>query len=267
MALFFAHRTIGATVPTYFIESTAPNNVDDPLTPPFHDPRLELLDADAAIERIADELAHEPNANLVFLVHGFNNPEPVVLPVYAAASAAVQSDPAINSRAGLVCVGYRWPSESMGQPRKGVWGSLPLLPIALLWSGIMIFVFFFGLYLLLKPSVGVWQALDHLGIMTGWVVAGLIITAILLRLAVYFRDNYRAQVYGAPDLIEIIRQIDAAIVTRDKHKGVHQRKDEDRVQLSFIGHSMEPSSSQTPSEPSRICLRTPAREGRASTQA
>jgi hypothetical protein len=28
--------------------------------------------------------------------------------------------------------------------------------------------------------------------MTGWTVAGLVLTAVLLRFIVYFRDNYRA---------------------------------------------------------------------------
>jgi len=36
--------------------------------------------------------------------------------------------------------------------------------------------------------------------------------AVLLRIIVYFRDNYRASNYGIPDLIQVIRAIDAEIV-------------------------------------------------------
>jgi len=56
------------------------------------------------------------------------------------------------------------------------------------------------------------------------------ITLFLLRIVVYFRDGYRATSFGIPDLVEIIRQI---------HKKLEEKGEvENRVQLSFIGHSM-----------------------------
>ncbi|MGB6746511.1 MAG: hypothetical protein WBE51_00680, partial [Xanthobacteraceae bacterium] len=74
-------------------------------------------------------------------------------------------------------------------------------------------------------------------IVVGILVAGLIGCAILLRTIVYFRDGYRATNYGAPDLVEIVRQIDRRIVEEDaKHHRAN--RDAKRVQLSFIGHSM-----------------------------
>lgn len=74
-------------------------------------------------------------------------------------------------------------------------------------------------------------------IVVGILVAGLIGCAILLRTIVYFRDGYRATNYGAPDLVEIVRQIDRRIVEEDtKHHRTN--RDAKRVQLSFIGHSM-----------------------------
>jgi hypothetical protein len=74
----------------------------------------------------------------------------------------------------------------------------------------------------------------HLLTLLGWTVAGLILTAGLLRTIVYFRDNYRATNYGVPDLIQIIRAIDAEIVKQCDEAKVDRRE----VQLSFIGHSM-----------------------------
>ena len=49
-------------------------------------------------------------------------------------------------------------------------------------------------------------------IIVGAVLAGLIACAALLRVIVYFRDAFRATNYGAPDLIEIVRQIDHTIL-------------------------------------------------------
>jgi len=72
--------------------------------------------------------------------------------------------------------------------------------------------------------------------MTGWTVAGLVLTAVLLRFIVYFRDNYRAANYGVPDLIEIIRALDNKIDDLGGPKDA--RPGQRRVQLSFIGHSM-----------------------------
>ena len=71
----------------------------------------------------------------------------------------------------------------------------------------------------------------HAVALTSLAVAGLVLTAILLRIIVYYRDVYRATNYGVPDLIQIIRSIDSAIVKRRGRRGR-------RVQLSLIGHSM-----------------------------
>jgi pimeloyl-ACP methyl ester carboxylesterase len=68
-------------------------------------------------------------------------------------------------------------------------------------------------------------------------VAGLILMAVLLRAIVYFRDNYRASNYGVNDLIQIIRAIDHEVVEQRRLKGLKAEPDQ-RVQLSFIGHSM-----------------------------
>src|SRR4051812_35768202 len=133
---FRAHVAAGMTIPTYFIESTAPNNVDDTVVvPPVLPPELKPIDSDLAIRQIAAALANEADPNLVVMVHGFNNPEPAVLQMYAAAARAIEADLAIRNRQGLVCVGYRWPSEKMGQPIHGTWDALPTLPTWMLYFG------------------------------------------------------------------------------------------------------------------------------------
>jgi len=113
MEFFRAYKAKLAT-PTYFIESTAPDNVDDtgplPDLPPQYRKYLTEIHPEQAVQEIAEILVAGPDPNLVVMVHGFNNPEPAVLNMYTGAAMAIERDAAINGRKGLVCVGYRWPS-------------------------------------------------------------------------------------------------------------------------------------------------------------
>jgi hypothetical protein len=76
------------------------------------------------VKEIAKILADGTNPNLVVTVHGFNNPRRDVLKTYTAAAIAIKEDAAIDKRQGLVCLGYRWPSEKMGSPLCGTWTAL-----------------------------------------------------------------------------------------------------------------------------------------------
>ncbi|MGA2894479.1 MAG: hypothetical protein ABSE22_16565 [Xanthobacteraceae bacterium] len=263
--LFRAYKVDGAKIPTYFIESTAPNNVEDPLTPPLVLRPLTLIDPNLAIEEISLRLSGAERPNLVVMVHGFNNPQLDVLRLYATASEAIEHDPAISSRADLVCVGYRWPSEKMGTPWPSCRAALPTFPtwlgrlgLSLLVLGIIVTLIGPAWHLLtwIDPALHaliplttsswigcVLSAFGHALAIVGVIAAGLIGCAILLRIIVYFRDTYRATNYGGPDLIEIVRQIDQKIIEHDtKRKGeiveATTRRDASRVELSFIGHSM-----------------------------
>jgi PASTA domain len=242
MDFFRAHQAVGTTIPTYFIESTAPDNVDDTSEAKQALPKvLAPIDSDEAVRRIADALVSGMDPNLVVMVHGFNNAGPAVLKMYLAAAEAIQRDKTICSRSGLVCVGYRWPSERMGSPLSGTWKALPTLPTWILYAGmaallISLLLFYPVLQIASWSRALVASGAVHLITLTGWTLAGLILMAVLLRAIVYFRDNYRASNYGVPDLIQVIRAIDAEIVRQYARRGV---TDPPRnVQLSFIGHSM-----------------------------
>jgi pimeloyl-ACP methyl ester carboxylesterase len=252
MNYFKAYKAKALKTPTYFIESTAPDNVDDTdnadngqneIPPDLRDYLQYIEHSDDAVREIAEVLANGVDPNLVVMVHGFNNPEPDVLRMYTGAAKAVNEDGAIADRSGLVCVGYRWPSEKMGTPFDGSWAALPTLPTWVLYTGAAIVLLSLPLFWLVWKfthghlEFGLSSAVHLFALLFGWTLAGLILTAVLLRAIVYFRDNYRASNYGVNDLIQIIRAIDQEVVKQRRHRGPKDEPDW-RVQLSFIGHSM-----------------------------
>jgi hypothetical protein len=235
---FFRAYKANLTTPSYFIESTAPDNVDDtgplPDLPPAYRQYLTEIHPEQAVQEIAATLVAGPAPNLVVMVHGFNNPEPAVLNMYTGAAMAIARDTAINGRKGLVCIGYRWPSERIGEPWHGTWDALPTFPTWLLYSGIVLAIVGFGWFDLASwPPGGSSSIADHLMTMAGLTLIGLVLTAALLRVIVYFRDTYRATNFGVPDLVHIIRVIDAKVGELRQSKAATND-----IQLSFIGHSM-----------------------------
>lgn len=243
MDFFRAHQAVGTSVPTYFIESTAPDNVDDTAVPATTlPPELTPIDSDLAVRQIAQALVAGGKPNLVVMVHGFNNPEPAVLRMYMSAAIAIHGDAAISGRDGLVCVGYRWPSERMGAPWRGTWDALPTLPTWIFYLGLILVVLSFPLFYWAIETRQWWldvfryvwnPAGVHVLTLLGWTVAGLVLMTVLLRTIVYFRDNYRATNFGVPDLVQVIRAIDSEVMRQRGGKGPSND-----IELSFIGHSM-----------------------------
>ena len=233
--LFRAYHVRDVRIPTYLIESSAPINVDDRPSPQSMPDRLTPLDAVEAIDQIAEHLRTVKTPNLVVMVHGFNNPEANVLTWFAGASAAIEADDCLVRHPGLVCVGYRWPSERLWQPLLGTIAATPALLRAVLWIGLPLCAL--SLAYAVSRLVGFISMHNNLAIvaflsgLVGLFLIGTFVAATFLRAIVYFRDGHRAANYGAADLIEIIRQIDRAIIRDDQTRRNY-------VQLSFIGHSM-----------------------------
>jgi hypothetical protein len=149
----------------------------------------------------------------------------IILKGYWTSFNAVNLDDQINS-SDAVCIGYRWPSEHMFAP---IWTSYQAAPSFL--RGLLLFgIFFSGIPLLIHYLFEQHCALTF-GI--GIFAVGLSFTLFLLRIVVYFRDGYRATSYGVPDLVEIFEQIDKEFAT-----GTDLKQRNQRVKLSFIGHSM-----------------------------
>jgi hypothetical protein len=236
----------------YFIESTAPDNVEQRVDPGGKPPDgLTLVDTDQAVKDIALTLTpeHDPevDANLVVMVHGFNTPRDRALDFYAKALEAIEidrdklfGDPARRT----VCVGYRWPSERIGSVLWSSLSALPAFPLIILTASVLAIALCVWIVAAVLKFAGVFETHLTRHLLTGIVVVcGLLIIVIvvlaLLRAIVYFRDVYRATNYGVPDLVEVIRQIDREAVQRLSDLGeTGARSHRRRIALSFVGHSM-----------------------------
>jgi hypothetical protein len=239
-SLYRVYQAAGSQMPAYFIESTALNNVDDEASAGVQPSRggLTELEPDHAIGKMAEYLAEAEQPEIVVIIHGFNNPRDAVLRRYAHAFKVASDDPPIRERKGLVCLGYRWPSEKIGQPLATLRSAAPAFLIGLFWSAALFFALTLAwpyLPISVSRSLSWWIRLAF------YTLAGLLffipVVVSLLRLAVYFRDGYRAANYGVPDLVEVIRQLDREVTEKARRNG-RAAEYKNRVKLSFIGHSM-----------------------------
>ncbi|MGA9601479.1 MAG: hypothetical protein WBS22_14740 [Methylocystis sp.] len=234
----YARSGLIPNVTLYFIESTAPDNVEDRVNTDDTPPKgLERVDTDKAIKEIAQTLAPkgepEAEADLVVMVHGFNTPRDAARDFFADAVKALEKDQKAIFSPGrrIVCIGYRWPSEAMFH--KVLASSLTAMPLFL--RGL----FFFSAVVLLSSAMGWAPRLLEPLTLVAVALFGVIVVLVLLRAIVYFRDIHRATNYGVPDLVEVIRQIDLEVSNLvDSSEYAETRSKRRRIALSFIGHSM-----------------------------
>lgn len=228
-------------VPFYFIESTAPNNVElvnppDDATPdilkPWDDPAAAVRDI---AEKLIDVDGDVVETSLVVMVHGYNTPRASALATYYNAIKALEADQEalFQKNRRLVCVGYRWPSEALGSILSSSLQALPLFPLWLLIGSAIVFLLRLADPLLHFP----WIISDAAWLLTPVAVflTAIVLFMMALRAIVYFRDVYRATNFGVPDLVDVIRQIDLEASKLVADRNIKDRK---RIALSFIGHSM-----------------------------
>ena len=236
----------------YFIESTAPDNVEQRADPGGISPKgLTCVHPDKAVQEIAEALTPrddpEVDANLVIMVHGVNTPRKGALDFYGKALAAVESDrDQLFGDAGrrTVCVAYRWPSERIGSVLWSSLSAFPTLPLAILAvSALAIALCVWLLAAALKFAGLIEPDLTSHPFTQFILVCGLAVFVVVifavLRVLAYFRDVYRATNYGVPDLVEVIRQIDREAMRRLRDLGETGKSSaRQRIALSFIGHSL-----------------------------
>ncbi len=254
-------------VPAYFVASTAPYNVEDPAQDFGTSPSGELnKSTQEYIADIANQLSQQDDHDrpeILIVVHGYNTSITGVKEWFESIQKHI-AEHCQNRSKKFLLIGYRWPSEqiiSSDLANSGISkldlikdkykSSRSVLPVTLriiskygtlgfLGSGALLLVSLLARALQIPGSV---TALVIALVLTMTCLAAIapIITILLLRLAGYFRDNYRANYYGIPDLVELIRQIDSGLIQGDSDAEKEKSKqywDDNRLKLSFIGHSM-----------------------------
>ncbi len=252
-------------LPGYLVTSTAPYNTDDIAEAERLD-EASQAQATAGILAIAQNLREiETNPNitappeLLIAVHGYNTEENGIRAWYSDIYRHIaQDDAQIREQQNLVFVGYRWSSERLSMRIGNLWANTRALPDVLqgaLAMGGIIFLSYW-LWTLLWHSSGNMNRVLIWGLQAlfGGAIASImvILTLLLLRITGYFRDVYRAINFGVPDLTELIRQIDQAVIElraqdlrqqySDVSEAMRQAKEQgdryQKIQLNFLGHSM-----------------------------
>ncbi|PSR16858.1 hypothetical protein C8255_15640 [filamentous cyanobacterium CCP3] len=237
-----------AELPAYFVSSTAPNNVEDPVSP--------VANPEPTIAEIANFLCAQANPEILIAVHGYNT----ALGEFATDENQRQRGEGVKGwyqdirnhivkhcpqrSDGLMLIGYRWPSEQVkgfGNDTldKKLGYARQSLPIALKVVAIAAFLALLGLTLAAvfttMPGSFAFGFVGVSILVLAVLAIAVVATLFLLRIAGYFRDSYRATNFGVPDLVEFIRQLDKAVVETDPEANWSARP---RIKLSFVGHSM-----------------------------
>jgi hypothetical protein len=241
-------QTIGpadrSQLKSYMISSTAPVNVEDAPHPnQWGDPQVKIQEMAAFI--LAQPTAPETPVEVLIQIHGYNTGSDYISWIYGqTANDLAHKYPSQNP--AHLYIGYRWPSESINQ--KVFWDVFRqaklALPPLLGWisqsSKLGMIGAAIGLVfgVLLAISAGTrFIALIVLFLLVLLLAAVLsvpILTLLVLRLSNYFRDVHRAEQYGVLDLVEVIRQLDRAVMQQSQGQWPTDR----RIKLSFVGHSM-----------------------------
>jgi pimeloyl-ACP methyl ester carboxylesterase len=266
--------------PAYMVVSTAPKNVEDiedsTLWERFDNPQRHIQNIANYLQPASSEEGVSETAEVLIVIHGYNTSITGVEKWFKSICQHIQSHCVSRSRK-FIFIGYRWPSEQIipddlaeQEPTLGKWGFLrrkwtlnkKALPVilggAFRWGIAVLMISLVGILaslvaLTLKASLGIILLIIFVTVIIITLVAILpVVTVLLLRLAGYFRDNYRANYFGTPDLVELIRQLDRVLIENtlnlasdasraDPNQQINDAKsqwDQHRIKLSFIGHSM-----------------------------
>jgi Alpha/beta hydrolase of unknown function (DUF900) len=243
LSIFRLGRVQSPKVPGYFVVSNAPINVEGdnlqssreqtPDSEPFQAKTLDEIatSLDQKVEQFVNNKSEY--IELVISIHGFSNSKPASIKRFEEIHNYINRDseqlPPDRGN-NLMYIGYRWPSEPLNCGNGGffkdklipAFTALPLLPRGILLMGIV------AVILLLLPQSYPFFFNSLFGWMV-WIISVTfltlflcILTFVLLRLSGYFRDAYRATHFGVPDLVEFIRQLDQAIVSKAIAKDIAQ---------------------------------------------
>jgi hypothetical protein len=249
--------------PAYLVASTAPINIEDRQINPQNSPIDQVQNFKDLINEISGHLKKYGNdAEILIVIHGYNNSAFNVREWFNSICEHLTNRHNRSRSPGFLLIGYRWPSEKVSPKlsedmvasgsfqEKLRWAkeSLPFVLGSMSKGGKNgLLLGIIGLVV----SLSFWQILrsilfPFLSVVTFIIFISLfavlpIWTILGLRLVGYFRDSYRATNFGVSDLVELIRQIDNALVQSRSGEELADQKSSwqnNRIKLSFIGHSM-----------------------------
>lgn len=245
-------------VPGFFVMSSAPPNIEEAEETSDDYQQQAHQGVKAIVGHLRDMMASYGSAELVIAVHGYNTSRGGVQTWYKGIFKYInRHDPNLSRQPNRIFIGYRWPSENVKLGKVGeALSALPPLPRDLLLVGGFSAL---GLLVLNFLTLGQtpWGFGLSLILALLFILGMLMLALVVLRLVVYFRDHYRANNFGVLDLVELLRQIDLALVqhTADEMfpdvasradqrramaqaRGYWRRRSRPKVKLSFVGHSM-----------------------------
>ena len=247
----------GARIPGFLVASTAPINIEGDNLPAHRqqvsqfqqtntkqeEENLNLI-ADLLYKKVSKSSQEESDVELIIYTHGFATGKTDTIKrieeIHKYINDNYEKTFEHQSR-NLVYIGYRWPSEPLMD--SGVWltekiyqavEALPMLGrIMLIFGtlGILISLFFKPKQLLLLTPLSFIISVIILILTT---IFFFVVSLVILRLLIYFRDNYRAANFGVPDLVELIRQLDKALFSQAKQQYIQKLKLIDRLEHRFL---------------------------------
>jgi Alpha/beta hydrolase of unknown function (DUF900) len=246
--------------PAYFVASTAPINAEDQQVASISD----YCEPKNLINEISQYLKeHKGDAEVLVVIHGFNTSKEDAKIWIESIYQHLGSRYGKSRSQGLILMGYRWPSEQIsprlsevqeegGSFKNKLQSARVALPVIMVkvarWATIGLIGSIIGSVLsmveiALQASSNAILFLALFSILTilSLIAISPILTVFVFRLGGYFRDSYRATNFGVSDLVELIRHIDHALMKDESDEGSCNKEvysDQDRIKLSFIGHSM-----------------------------
>ncbi len=234
-----------------FVVSNAPINVEKKRTQ-----QISPQQTYESIQEIAKFFQDsQDNTEVVINIHGYNTKESDAKELYQKILGRISSDNYISGKK-LVFIGYRWPSEhflgkgdneseSFKQIFQDAIQGLPILYKSILIVSLISILLFalrvISLLFLFTSIPKIFIFIISLLLSLSFFGLGFVFSAIFIRVTVYLRDAYRATNYGVPDLVELIRQLDYAIVNNSPGNNRGEKKEDwkhKKIKLSFMGHSM-----------------------------
>ncbi|MEO0648004.1 MAG: hypothetical protein AAFZ17_17935 [Cyanobacteria bacterium J06650_10] len=208
-------------MPCYMVVSNEPINTEDSFIGRTQDENDEINKrTQQGIEEIARNICHitenaiDTPAELIISVHTYGVQERGTRVLYADMFRfAAQDDRAIREKANHVFIGYRWSTTTPSFAPREIYKGIRNLPGLL--QGVIVICLGLVTTSALAPS---YQSLAGGGFLIKFLksftlsYAVGILLATFLALGAYLRDSYRAESSGVRDLVELLKQIDRAVV-------------------------------------------------------